>query len=153
MRTGVGLTFCLLLVVSPSDALTVQEGLLRSKPGVALVVSEVTADVTLRCGTSDERVTVTPLRETATAWAVSPNGLMLTTAHVVASSARPVAPLTDEILDAAVRAACLQRLLAARSIRPGERPDLARDLVRQTVAGQRSTAHVEAKPAITVVLS
>jgi hypothetical protein len=78
---------------------------------------------------------------------------MLTNAHVVASSARPVAPLTDEILDAAVRAACLQRLLAARSIAPGERPDLERDLVRQTVAGQRSTAHVDAKPAITVVLS
>ncbi len=153
MRRVGGLTFCVLLLVSAADAVSVQEALLRSKPGVTLVVAEVAADVTVRCGISDQRVTVTLVRETATAWGVSPNGVFVTSAHVVASTTPPLASLTDAILDAAVRKACLETFLSARGVASGERPELERDLVRQAVAEQRSSARVEAKPVITVVLS
>src|SRR5207247_10909195 len=56
-------------LAAAQPALSVQEALLRAKPAVALVVSEVAGDVVVRCGDGAEtKVTPPPFRETGTAW-------------------------------------------------------------------------------------
>jgi S1-C subfamily serine protease len=153
MRRALRITFCLLFVASPAGALTVQEALLRSKPAVALVMSEVTATVTLRCGAVEQAVKIAPRRETGTAWFVASNGRLLTNAHVVSWSQRPVEALQNDALEAAVRETCLPTLLSQRGVAAGQRPDLERDLIRQLVAPQRLTARIDVEPSVTVVLS
>jgi serine protease Do len=66
-------------------AISVQEALLRAKPAVALVVAEVGGTVTVRCspGAPPTQVTPPPLRDTGTGWFVSPQGWLVTNAHLV----------------------------------------------------------------------
>ena len=153
MRRVLGITFCLLFAGSPAAALTVQEALLRSKPAVALVMSEVTATVTLRCGAVEQPVKIAPRRDTATGWFVASNGRLLTNGHVVSSAQRPIEALRNDALEAAVRETCLPTLLSQRGMAAGQRPDLERDLLRQVVSTQRSTARTDVQPSVTVVLS
>src|SRR5262249_59554983 len=88
----------LLLLVLPSladAAPSVQEILLRAKPAVALVVSEVAAEVTTTCPTGGaQQVSPAPFRETATGWFINPNGWLVTNGHVAspAYQPRPVVP-------------------------------------------------------------
>jgi len=143
------------LVVSPAAAQpSLQESLLRSKPAVALVVSEVTAQVTLPCPTGGEhQVTPPPFRETGTGWFIDTAGWLVTNAHVVAAGKQPAPSLAAELLEKAVRAECVPALLVARGLRPGERPDVERDLLRQTVSAVEKTARVKLEPSISVLLS
>ncbi len=145
----------LLLSTSPATAeLSVQEALLRSKPAVALVVSEVAAEVTLRCGPGGERrVTPSPFRETGTGWFIDAGGWVVTNAHVVSPAKQPPAWLTTEQLEKAVRAECLPALLAQRGVAPGARPDVERDLMRQALAAAGSTARVSLDSSLMVLLS
>ena len=86
---------------------TVQEALLRAKPAVVLVVSEVGGDVVVRCGGGAERkVTPPPFRETGTGWFVGPAGWVVTNAHVVSPAYRPPDWLTREQADKAVKQTC-----------------------------------------------
>src|SRR5687768_12700542 len=62
---------------------SLQEMVLRAKPAVVVVVAEVGAEVTLRCGNADTTVTPVPYRESATGFLVSPRGWVVTNAHVV----------------------------------------------------------------------
>jgi len=86
---------------------TVQEALLRAKPAVVLVVSEVAGDVVVRCGAGAEtKVTPPPFRETGTGWFVAPSGWIVTNAHVVSPAHQPPEWLAREQADKAVKQTC-----------------------------------------------
>jgi S1-C subfamily serine protease len=155
MRAPLSSILLLLLVVTPAAAQpSVQEALLRSKPAVALVVSEVGAEITLRCGTDGEhRATPPPFRETGTGWFIDAGGWVITNAHVVSPAKQPGGWLRAELLEKAVRAECLPALLAARGLRPGDRTEVERALLREAVASVEKTAEVKLAPSITVLLS
>jgi len=86
---------------------SVQEVLLRAKPAVALVVSEVATAVTVACpGGGTQQVTPQPLRETGTGWFISPSGWVITNGHVVSSAHQPKQDIGRELLESAVRQAC-----------------------------------------------
>ena len=86
---------------------SVQEVLLRAKPAVALVVSEVATAVTVACpGGGTQQVTPPPLRETGTGWFISPSGWVITNGHVVSSAHQPKQDIGRELLESAVRQAC-----------------------------------------------
>src|SRR5262247_3502379 len=69
---------------------SVQEILLRAKPAVALVVSEVAAEVTVTCPASGtQRVKPSPFRETGTGWFINPSGWVITNGHVVSAARQP----------------------------------------------------------------
>src|SRR5258705_13300881 len=72
---------------------SVQEVLLRAKPAVVLVVSEVTSAVTVTCPNGGrQRVTPAPVRETRTGWVISPSRRVITKPH--AGSPPPPPPKT-----------------------------------------------------------
>ncbi|HEV8472299.1 MAG TPA: trypsin-like peptidase domain-containing protein [Methylomirabilota bacterium] len=94
-------------LAAAQPALSVQEALLRAKPAVALVVSEVAGDVVVRCGDGAEtKVTPPPFRETGTAWFISPSGWLITNAHVVSPAHRPPDWLAREQTARAVNQTC-----------------------------------------------
>ncbi len=113
---------------------SLQEGLLRAKPAVALVIAEVAAEVTLGCpGGQDKRVSPPPLRETGTGWFIAPSGWMITNAHVVSSAHRPGPSIEQQIARRAAREAC------------GE-------LAPQALAGAAARARVTFDPSVYVIL-
>src|SRR5262245_12950423 len=99
-----------LIVIAASATTTqaqrLQEVLLRAKPAVALVVSEVGAHVTLSCGAARTTVEPEPFRETSTGWFVGSSGWLITNAHVVSSAHRPPAGLGAGMAKRATRAGC-----------------------------------------------
>jgi S1-C subfamily serine protease len=150
------LLFAALLLVVPSAAVaapSVQEILLRAKPAVALVVSEVASDVTLQCAGTAVTVTPPPFRETGTGWFIAPSGWVITNGHVISPAHRPSPDITERQLQTAVRNGCLPKLLEQRGLRPGERADLEDQLLRQTTAASRPTAQVKLDPSLSVILS
>lgn len=109
MRSLVGALTLLLApaVADAQSAVSVQEALLRAKPAVAVVVSEVGGDVVVRCGAGAETtVTPPPFRETGTGWFVASSGWLITNAHVVSPAHRPPDWLAKEQTQKAVRQAC-----------------------------------------------
>jgi S1-C subfamily serine protease len=102
----------LLIILGPTlasaqPALPLQEALLRAKPAVALVISEVGGDVTVRCGDGAETtVTPQPFRETGTGWFVAPSGWLITNGHVVSPAHRPPEWVAREQTQKAVAQAC-----------------------------------------------
>jgi S1-C subfamily serine protease len=98
-----------LIVFTPGAAgaeVSLQEVLLRAKPAVAMVVSEVASDVTLRCPDGAVTVTPPPFRETGTGWFVSPSGWLITNAHVVSAAYRPPQWLLTQQTAKAARPGC-----------------------------------------------
>src|SRR5213594_4605431 len=86
---------------------SVQEVLLRAKPAVALVVSEVAAEVTVTCPSGGkQQVTPPPFRETGTGWFINPSGWVITNGHVVSPAHRPKETIAQELLERGVRQAC-----------------------------------------------
>jgi S1-C subfamily serine protease len=154
MRTSLSLILVLFTASAAAEQSSVQEALLRAKPAVALVVSEVGAVVTLRCGTGNERrVSPAPFRETGTGWLVDSGGWVITNARVASAATEPGASVTAELLEKAVRTECLPALLAARGLRSGDRPDVERDLLHQTLVAVEKTAALKLNPSISVLLS
>src|SRR5438094_9374273 len=94
-----GLVVLVVLAASPrtARAQSLQEVLLRAKPAVALVVSEVAARVTVNCGGVVTTVEPAPLRETGTGWFVSPIGWLVPNTHVVPPARRPADWLNAEM--------------------------------------------------------
>lgn len=86
---------------------TLQEALLRAKPAVALVVFEVTSEVTVTCETGGEqRVAPMPSRETGAGWFINPSGWMITNAHVVSPAHEPPKWMAERQTERGVRQAC-----------------------------------------------
>lgn len=85
---------------------TIQEVLLRAKPAVALVVTEVASEIRLRCPGGEETATPPPFRETGTGWFVSPSGWLITNAHVVSAAHRPPEALEAQQVQKAARPGC-----------------------------------------------
>ena len=127
----------LLAVPGLADAAapSVQEALLRAKPAVALVVSEVAAEVTVTCATGGkQQVTPPPFRETGTGWFINPSGWVITNGHVVSSAHRPKETIAQEMLERGVRQAC-------------------GDVSDQALAATVARAKVKLDPSIFVILS
>src|SRR6185503_13607140 len=128
----------LLLLALPSladAAPSVQEILLRAKPAVALVVSEVAAEVTATCPTGGkQQVSPAPFRETGTGWFVNPNGWLVTNGHVVSPAYQPKPEISRELLERGVRQAC-------------------GDLSEQAFTTAMGRATIKLDPSISVLLS
>ena len=96
--------------VAAAPAPSVQEILLRAKPAVALVVSEVAAEVIVACPSGGrQRVTPPPFRETGTGWFISPSGWVITNGHVVSPAHQPKQDITRQLLEIG-RASCRERV-------------------------------------------
>src|SRR4029453_2825502 len=93
---------------------TLHQTLLRAKPAVVLVVSEVGAEVTLKCGGEEITAKAAPYRESATGFLVNPRGWLVTNAHVVAPGYSPPPRMARELAEKAFRAGCLPSLLSRR---------------------------------------
>jgi S1-C subfamily serine protease/rhodanese-related sulfurtransferase len=129
-----------------------QETLLRAKPAVALVVSEVAAEITLKCAEGDEiTAKAAPYRETATGFLVNPRGWVITNAHVVAAGYTPPAWMGRQLAEKAFRAECLPALLGRRGVTPGTQPELEDQLARQGVAAL-APDKIKLAPAVWVIL-
>lgn len=109
MQTMPALWLALLLTLALASAgvaeETIQEVLLRAKPAVALVLTEVSAEVTLRCPGGETKVTPA-FRETGTGWFVNPDGWLVTNGHVVLPAHRPPAWLSEQLVKNAERPGC-----------------------------------------------
>lgn len=109
MRSVIGALVVILAptLASAQPAATLQEALLRAKPAVALVVSEVAGEVTFRCDAGAEMtVTPAPLRETGTGWFIAPSGWLITNGHVVSAAHHPPDRLARELTQKAIAQAC-----------------------------------------------
>ena len=80
---GLLLTGAWLGAPTSTAAYSVQEAILRVKPAVVLITTEVRGDVTLNCGRGPVTVSPAPYVETGTGWFVDGRGWVVTNAHVV----------------------------------------------------------------------
>jgi S1-C subfamily serine protease len=135
------------------NSITIQEALLRAKPAVVLVIAEVSAEVTLNCGSGPATVTPPAFRETGTGWFIDSSGWIITNGHVVQPAHEPPRWLVNQQAQRAVTSACLPAALAARGITPGERPDLEDATKRKILDTVLPTAKVKLKPQVSVVIS
>lgn len=86
---------------------SLQEALLRAKPAVALVISEVGGEVTVRCGAGAETsVTPPPYRATGTGWFVAPSGWLITNGHLVSPAHRPPESVARAQVEKAIKQTC-----------------------------------------------
>jgi S1-C subfamily serine protease/rhodanese-related sulfurtransferase len=152
----VGLLVASLSLAAPRSApgaLSIQEAILRVKPAVVLITTEVRADVTLNCGRGPVTVTPSPFTETGTGWFVDGRGFIITNAHVVDPAHRLPVWVTHELKKKAIDEACVVPVLSARGIMRGQRPDLEEDIRRAASAQALASAKVEAQPQIIAMLS
>ncbi len=133
------LSLSFVLLIRPGTGLasevSLQEALLRAKPAVALVITEVAADVAVTCaGGREKRVSPQPLRETGTGWFVAPSGWMITNGHVVSSVQKPRRTAEEQLARRAAREAC------------GE-------LAPEALAAVATRAKLKLEPSVYVILS
>lgn len=136
-----------------AQAFSVQEGLLFAKPAVALVTASVGAEVTLDCGQGPVTVTAAPFVETGTAWFADGRGYLVTNAHVVDPVYRPLPWVTHELKKSAIERGCVEPALRGQGLMPGEQPEVEERIRRETSERGLSTATVEPRPQLTVLLS
>jgi len=128
------------------DSPGVPEMLLRVKPAVVLVLTEVSGEVRLTCPNgSPQRVAPAPIREHGTGFLITPDGYLVTNGHVVQpyhdsddSEAR------DTLLRQAIEQACLEGKVTVGQ---------PRHAVAELLPGIAPTASVDVKKTLTVVLS
>jgi S1-C subfamily serine protease/rhodanese-related sulfurtransferase len=138
------------ILVAAQDT-TLQQTLLGAKPAVVLIVSEVGAEVTLKCGGEEITTKAAPFRESATGFLVNPRGWVLTNAHVVAPGYNPPPWMARQLAEKAFRAGCLPSLLSRRNVAPGAQPDLEDQLARQGIAAL-SPDNTKLAPSVWVIL-
>jgi S1-C subfamily serine protease/rhodanese-related sulfurtransferase len=149
---GLLLTGAWLGAPTGTAAYSVQEAILRVKPAVVLITTEVRGDVTLNCGRGPVTVSPAPYVETGTGWFVDGRGYVITNAHVVDPAHRLPPWVTHELKKKAIEQACVEPQLKAKGLMHGQRPDVEESL-RQAAAGALAGAKLEAQPQITVMLS
>jgi S1-C subfamily serine protease/rhodanese-related sulfurtransferase len=134
-------------------AYSVQEAILRVKPAVVLITTEVRGDVTLNCGRGPTTVTPAPYIETGTGWFVDGRGYVVTNAHVVDPAHRLPPWVTHELKKKAIEQACVEPQLKARGLMHGQRPDVEESIRQAAASVALAGANLEAQPSITVMLS
>jgi S1-C subfamily serine protease len=155
MRRAFGIAFALAIAapVSVSAQASLQETLLRAKPAVAIVVAEVSADVTVRCGgATPVTVTTEPFRENGTGFFVTPSGWMITSAHLVTPARETPEWLLRHHVEKGVRAACVPDVLARRGLVPGQRPDVEDEITGQMLVSALPSAKTALHPSVSVIL-
>jgi hypothetical protein len=135
------------------QGLSVQETVLRAKPATVLIISEVSAEVTLNCGGGSQTVTPAAFRETGTGWFIDPSGWIITNGHVVQPAHETPRWLVNQMAQRAVTKACLGPALEAARMQPGDRPDAEEALKRRLLDKVLPTVKVTITPQVSVVLS
>lgn len=135
------------------QALPIQEIVLRAKPAAVLVISEVSAQVTLNCGGGAQSITPSSFKETGTGWFIDPSGWVITNGHVVQPAYETPRWLVNQIAQRAVSSACLVPALQAQGLQPGEKPDTEDALKRRLLDKVLPTVKVTISPQVSVVLS
>ena len=133
--------------------LSVQETVLRAKPATVLIISEVSAEVTLNCGGGPQTVTPPAFRETGTGWFIDPTGWVITNGHVVQPAHEVPRWLVNQQAQRAVSAACLPAALQAAKVQPGEHPEQEDAIKRRLLDKVLPTVKVNITPQVSVVLS
>lgn len=136
-----------------AERVRVQEVLLRSKPAVALVVTEVKAEVSADCGRGPVQATQAPFNSTGTGWFIAPDGFLITNAHVVLQAHNPSREMQDGFARRAVEATCLPVLREQAGAEAARRPEVAERLRRRVQDVIVPAAKVKLLPQVSVVLS
>ncbi|MBI1728957.1 MAG: trypsin-like peptidase domain-containing protein [Candidatus Rokubacteria bacterium] len=135
------------------QGLSVQETVLRAKPATVLIISEVSAEVTLNCGGGSQTVKPAAFRETGTGWFIDPSGWVITNGHVVQPAHEPPRWLINQMAERAVTRACLGPALEAARMQPGDQPAAEEALKRRLLDKVLPTVKVTITPQVSVVLS
>jgi S1-C subfamily serine protease len=136
-----------------NSPISVPEAMLRAKPAVVLVVTEVAAEVTLDCGAGPTKVTPPVFRETGTGWFIDGNGWVITNGHVVQPAHETPRWLVNQQAQRAVSTACLPKALERARITPGERPDAEDAVKRKLLDTVLPSTKVNLTPSVIVLLS
>ena len=155
------LPVALVLLLSPGvrptagadTKISVQEAVLRAKPGVVLVIAEVAAEVTLDCGAGPITVKPPAFKETGTGWFVDGNGWVVTNGHVVQPAYETPRWLINQQAQRAVSMGCLGKALDRAGIQPGERPDAEDAIKRKLLDRVLPSTKVTLQPSISVLAS
>jgi S1-C subfamily serine protease len=133
---------------------SIQETLLKVRPAVVLVVTEVTSRVSLDCGSGREiEVVPTPFRETGTGWFVAADGSLVTNASAVAAALGAPDWVRDHQLTRAVRSGCFSgEAEADDGARPRDLQGLE-EATRRILAAAGARARVSLEPSVTIVLA
>jgi S1-C subfamily serine protease len=135
------------------QGLTVQETNLRAKPAAVLIISEVSAEVSLNCGGGVQTITPPSFKETGTGWFIDPSGWVITNGHVVQPAHETPRWVVNQMAQRAVTTACLEGALKLAGLQPGDRPDQEDALKRRLLEKVLPTVKVTIKPQISVKLS
>lgn len=133
--------------------LSVQETNLRAKPATVLIISEVSAEVSLNCGGGVQSITPPAFRETGTGWFIDPTGWVITNGHVVQPAHETPRWLVNQLAQRAVTTACLGPALKSAGFQPGDKPEAEDALKRRLLDKVLPTVKVTITPKVTVVLS
>jgi hypothetical protein len=128
LALGLLVTKIVVTTVHAQQGLSVQESVLRAKPATVLVISEVSAEVTLDCGNGSKTVTPPAAHETPR-W------------------------LVNQMAQRAVTMACLGPALEAARMQPGEGSVAEEALKRRLLDKVLPTVKVTITPTISVKLS
>ena len=129
-------------------AMTVQEAILRAKPAVVVIASQIGADITLNCGKGLVSVSPTPFVGTGSGWFVDGRGYVVTSAHVVAP---PSAPF--ELAKKAILEGCVDPELRAKGLTRGQRPDVEERIRARVTDRAMATMTARRHSSITVLLA
>jgi S1-C subfamily serine protease len=133
--------------------ISVPEAMLRAKPAVVLVTSEVAAEVTLDCGSGPATVKPPAFRETGTGWFIDGTGWVITNGHVVQPAHETPRWLVNQQAQRAVSMACLPKALEREGISPGDRPDKEDAIKRKLLDRVLPTVKVTLQPQVLVLAS
>ena len=159
LRFWAAVALVLVLVGAPDPALaaepriSVPEAMLRAKPGVVLIIAEVSSEVTADCGNGPTTVKPPPFRETGTGWFEDANGWVVTNGHVVQPAHETPRWLINQQAQRGVVLACLSQELARAKLQPGENPEREDALKRKLLDRVLPTAKVTVQPSVLVVAS
>ncbi|HEV2055064.1 MAG TPA: trypsin-like peptidase domain-containing protein [Methylomirabilota bacterium] len=135
------------------QGLSVEETNLRAKPATVLIISEVSAEVTLNCGGGSETVKPAAFRETGTGWFIDPTGWVITNGHVVQPAHETPRWLVNQMAQRAVTTACLGAALKSAGLLPGDKPEDEDRLKRRLLDKVLPTVKVTINPQVSVKLS